>query len=253
MICLSLIFLLAGCNLFEQRTPNLVINIEDDIVVSLWEDLNPDQRTLKFQLTSMDTMECSDVIFDHEAKHMGHIVDIRIKGLIQPEVCDLTPSPARTDIDFQLPISQYQVEFQIGDDIMNAGSIHVGNDVYILTMLTTHGLQLNLSELRRIPERAIWGYIALPEPNNDLSSTFLNTMLNIGQPMNIEAGNYGYFSLYDSGHLSMKDEPSGMYLTRFVYRLDDTLISLETKIQDFKNEFGEQAEIAVHTWEGQSF
>ncbi len=251
----SCILVMAGaCRSGDEPRP-IYVDLEDAFQLDLFESLDFTTRQFQLLLTTLDPLPCQNYELDYATYHTGTQLQIQLNSLIPPEgECITPPSPltAAIALGYLIP-NVYELDILIQDVLVYSGVLEVRPDRYMLYFPSGQGIKLVHKELYRIPNYAIWGYVAYDElqlegPAND----FLQELESISVSWQVVEGYYGYFSIDTLGQPVFDPPADALYVRPFFRIYDDG--SREELIQllgAYRTQWGSQLDIVLYTHWGE--
>jgi hypothetical protein len=132
---------------------------------------------------------------------------------------------------------EYDITINVADRI-NTGKLKINSSFYTLTFDNTDGLTVNHDTLRRVPDYALWGYIAYADSTDEvLAQTFLDTLAAIGTlPLNVAPGYYFYFEYGQDSVYTQPLNPSYAYATEFFLSYAQSVTDIENIVNTYFND-----------------
>ncbi len=187
----------------EHEVPSNTLGSE--IELSMAEYIDDDQRTLTLKFLTLKDFPCinyqikHDVMVDHQA------IRIVLEKVEASEVCLDAIGPASAFINLgQLAEKEYDFQIQLGESLINHGTLSVRKEAYLINLVENKGIELLKPELNRIPAQAVWGTVKYPttETNKKLLA-FLGDGMEIAgaSDKKFAEGDYGYFQVNSEGKI----------------------------------------------------
>ncbi|MEM8907762.1 MAG: hypothetical protein AAGD05_07945 [Bacteroidota bacterium] len=255
-ICVFLLVLFAACNQ-SSDDPTVIIDINDELNVYLWEDLRETENLFVFNVETVVNQNCQNYLLDYSLDQTARRASISINRLIAPEDCLPGAAPAHQDINLGiLDPGNYEIELNLkNNEIVNTGTLLVSTDEYRIQMDSDHGIIIPQKTLQRMPKDAIWGYIGIHDMNqeSDILGDFQALMDDLTEPADYPSGHYGYFDLDAQGQLTVHREDEQVFsnLYNFLYRFDDDLETLTNIVGQLRSNYDTAMEIKLYTAKGQ--
>jgi hypothetical protein len=225
LIAYCLFFLVLGCK--NNNDPDIIVNIEDDFSINMFEDISNGERRLELRLTSIKEQNCLNYSIDYNLSFNegANIIELSINDLVEPELCVAGTAQAKVKIPFgSLNTGNYIFYLNLKDAIQNTGRLSVTPEYYNIAMDSDDGVELSNEKLFRIPQQTIWGTIAYNDDN--LSEDAESIVAALEDISSIEAiiddglypsGYYGYFELDDQKAINILEAPSTNYHLPFIF------------------------------------
>jgi hypothetical protein len=245
-----LFFIFLACG--KQADPAIIINVEEEFSIDLWENLSTSSNSFAFNLSTVKrTFACRNYEIEFDANRSGKSLSINLLGIIEPDNCEAGNGSAVGVADFQsFETGAYPISIDIKDKVTNKGFLEVTEEYYQLHMDTKDGITLEENRLYRIPKDLIWGAIQFKDVK--IIDAFIKEIETISEPAEIKEGNYGYFRLEDK-QLTVNLENKLLTPFPFVYTLTGNTTELETIVKKYKEEFANDINVIVYTGLGEVF
>jgi hypothetical protein len=220
---LSMVMLWMGsaCQLESLNDPIVVADIDDEFYIDLWETLGTSPR-FEIHIETIKDEECLNVVIDASPLKRPQTVNIRIDNIIQPADCIEGLAPAMAQLDLgSMPIGFYNFSIDLKNTIFNNGQLTITDERYSLEMETEDGIILVRSDLYRIPDQTLWGYVNFDLGQNDLAEAFTQELAAFADPFNFKRGYYGHFTINnDANDVTVTSQPIDFTLLPFAQRYD---------------------------------
>lgn len=249
--CLCCLLFTSSCNL-SNRDKDTVVKVNDEFSIDLFEVLK-DSRDLQFVVTTAEEQPCINNKIDFALHRKSGKILLDLIEILPASDCEHGPARISTaaSIGHLIP-GTYATQINLKNTIFNEGILQVTPDAIKLSMSTHNGFELVRRELRRIPDRLVWGYVA--HNNQQLAPTadaFLAELNTLTEPQTLPKGYYSYFTINNDKVAVMSQTPPFPFFKTF-YRLSNWNINeLKDLLQNYRTEYGEQLEIKLYTWNGQ--
>ena len=158
-----------------------------------------------------------------------------------PDAIDLS-TLKKSDIPFRLTLK---------DVIINDGILHVEDGRYFFEMKKENGISMPKKELLRVPQGAIWGFIATDNGQDARYAQMIDSLKTITTPLSMPTGDYGYFNYTgtDIG-IAAKFTTSKPTVRRFILRQTGTKDQLNSILKYFRTVAG--VDFMILTYDGKS-
>ena len=237
-------FLFTDCSKEDANDENVLINIQDEFYIDLWEDLSDGHRTLVIPVKTIQLQECRDyaIAFESEISlsESYRSITLSLNDLIPPADCIEEEAPARAEIGLGgLQNDSYNIRINLKDAVVNHGQLYVTDEYYRLETVTDNGIEVLHSRLMRIPANICWGYVAYEnESEAETAENIVKALDDLAAVSNLnevaegyDAGYYGYFTLDQSNKISLNEAITSNYHQTFIFRYEDNF----TEIEDLVN------------------
>lgn len=250
ILIFSFLLSFSGCSLDSLNDPVIVADIENEFYIDLWETLG---NISDFQLvieTIVDE-ECLNVPIDFDLLKRPNDFKVTLNEIVVPSDCNPGSAPATASVSLgNLPIGAYSFSINLKNTVNNVGLLTVTPNQYLLEMETEHGFILVRSQLLRIPDHTIWGYVNFVADQSDLAAAFIEELKTLTAPKNFLRGYYGHFTINNEvNNITVTDQPIDFTLTSFIHSYTDeerdAIEGLITSYRDqgltiwMRNELGE--------------
>lgn len=244
---------LSACRLNDEPRP-VFIDLEDSFQLDLFEQLGFSTRQFQLLLTTLRPLPCQNYVLDYALYHTGTRLQLQLNSLVPPAgSCTAPPGPLTTAISLGYLIpNDYKLEIVINDALAYIGLLEVTPQQYVLRLPASQGIALIHDTLYRIPNYAIWGYAGYDDPQFEpLTTDFLQKLKSLSEPMPLQPGYYGFFTLDAQLYPTFHPAAETQYVHPFfrIYRGDrDELVVL---LEQYRAQSGNQLHIVLHTYQGE--
>ncbi|MEK6476853.1 hypothetical protein WJR50_04935 [Catalinimonas sp. 4WD22] len=250
LIPLLLMFACEG----EQAVPSNTLGSE--IELSMAEYIDSDQRSLSFKFLTLKDFPCINYSIKHETVVDNQAIKIVLEKVEVSDVCLDAIGPASAFIDLgALSEKEYDLQIQLGESLINHGTLSVSKDAYQLNLLESEGIDLLESTLNRIPSQTVWGVIKYQgkEKNKELIS-FFNEAMDIAGATDkkFAEGDYGYFKVSSEGKIIQPLEQGELVEQAFLFDFGGKSEDIEQVLQQINTSF-EDVQIRFYNARGEEF
>ena len=247
-----LLFIFAGISFSckKQSDLSLIINVEDEFSLELWEELEPYNRTFQLKFSTFKkTFACTNYEIAFDKIQSGTNLFVNILDLIGPEDCLAGNDQAKGEVEFDpLDPGIYRIRINLKNEVSNEGILEVNQNFYQLSLEQQNGISLKESKLFRVPNGLIWGQIQTKDVQ--LLANFKKDIENITLPAEISEGNYGYFEFREN-QITLPSEQELNESITFAYTIATTDIpQLKDLIKQYRGEPGKEIPLTIYTWQG---
>lgn len=207
--------LLAALFLFScDDAPELepVNTLGTDVQFSMAEYFEPGARTLSFKFLTQKDFPCINYRIQSEYRREGQEIHISLSDVEGADVCLEAIAPASTFLDLgELANGDYPMVIQVGESLVNTGTLTVSDEAFGLTMNEEQGLIVTTPRVLRIPEGVIWGQASHTSEATGagVGQYLVSRLQEVGAtPQRLPEGNYGYFTVDASGTTTSSTAPS---------------------------------------------
>ncbi len=257
---LLIITLLLSCS--QDEDPVLVFNVPEEFSIEMREQLNPTNRDLIFDITSIYGFACEDITIDATYTRSGDNLSLSIQDIVKPDDCEEGANKANLKFNIgSLQNGEYTFNINLSEVVANTGMLSVSNDSYKIMIdeeEQIEGIVLPYTELRRMPNGSVWGKVEFNSDNMaNIAQKFQEELIGLGMSnLDLKAGEYGFFSL--DSELSMIWDTASPYNNTLSFILNKNQVTdqeIRNLIQQFQEEYGQSNEIDmdVFTWDGKEF
>jgi len=149
----------------DEVSPEININISDELQIELWEVLDPNQRELELRVSTLELLGCENYSISFSSYQTTNNSIISINNIVSPNECVTGQAPASSQVDLgQFSEGDHSIELNLKDsEITNLGLLKVRQNFYELEMESDHGIFLPWKVLNSVPEDLLWGYLIFEE------------------------------------------------------------------------------------------
>lgn len=248
--------LVTACSFDNTGDPIIVPEVEKEFQIELREKLGPAPRSLQVLIQTVKLQPCLNAMISHAILPAPGLIRIDIAGIELPDNCIPGAAPARDTILLDgLSGTHFLFEVNLQNTISNEGTLRITNEAYTLDLGNEKGLVLPFKQLRRIPDYTIWGYAGHSSPSAaGIAGQFVNELFARSTAANLQAGNYGYFSVAPgSGSITVANSPADLTLRPFAFRYMGNLDDLRSLTESYRNQYGALLQIKLVAVTGEVF
>lgn len=247
------LLLLLACE-GEQAVPSNTLGSE--IELSMAEYIDTDQRSLSFKFLTLKDFPCINYSIKHETVVDPQAIKIVLEKVEVSDVCLDAIGPASAFIDLgQLDEKEYDLQIQLGESLINYGTLSVSKEAYQIDLHDTEGIELLEPKLNRIPAQAVWGMIKYQgeEKNKELIS-FFNEAMDIAGATDkkFAEGDYGYFKVNSEGKIIQPLEQGALEEQAFLFDFSGKSEDIEQVLQQINTSF-EDVQVRFYNARGEEF
>jgi hypothetical protein len=127
------------------------------------------------------------------------------------------------------------------------GTLNIGDTLMHLNIAPASDFTLIHDTLRRIPFGTVWGYLGYQSLDYEGLATGFITNLNTlgGQAVDLPDGNYGYFTLTDSGNFVQPIDPDYSYHKTFIRDYQGSASALNQQISVYKTAYYNKVDLVI--------
>lgn len=223
----------------EEAVPSNTLGSE--IEMSMAEYIDTDQRTLTLKFLTLKDFPCINYRIKHEVMVDHQLVNIVLEKVEEADVCLDAIGPAFAFVDLgQLTEKEYDLQIQLGESIINHGTLSVSKDAYQINLNENTGIRLLNPDLNRIPSQAVWGMIKYQgEEQNKKLMGFFNEAMEIAGATDkkFAEGDYGYFQVSPEGNIVQPLEQHDMNEQSFLFDFSGEEEDLQQVLQQINSNF----------------
>ncbi len=130
----------------------------------------------------------------------------------------------------------YNIEINVADSV-NAGTLQVNPIFYTLSFASPELLTLNYDSLGRVPDGALWGYVAYNDSTSvALAQSFVDTLVSIGSnSLNVAPGNYYYFQYSPVIGFTQPTDTNYNYTTQYFLQYNESFSTINDVVYYYNN------------------
>lgn len=250
-----LFFCLTACQP-DDTTPDINIDISDELRIELWEILDANQRMLELRVSTLEELDCENYSISFNLNQTASRSAVSINNILPPHECIPGTAPASNQIELgHFLEGDYAIELNLkNNDITNIGRLKIKPRFYELDMESDYGIYLPWKILKTVPEDLVWGYLTIEESadENTILDEFNTRITPWTETVGLSSGNYGYFNVENGTANEIKDQDQNETITNNLFLLKEVGVRTELKaaLDDLRSEFGNQATIKVFSSDG---
>lgn len=250
-VILLLFVTLSACRKDNEANPIFIIDVADDFHVDMRETLNPDEGEFQFVISTIDKQACENTQLDYQLEINTSTSILSLNDLIEPGNCIQDSSVITEYVNLgNLENGEHKIQINIKDQIINEGKLKKSDDKYQLSMKSHHGIAFLHDELYRIPDQTIWGTIAYADASSQqIVDQLLEDFGGIADFKNYSNGFYGHFTIEDEVVILPESVDYNNAQT-FIMDLEQPVAELKKIIEDYRDEYGNELELSIFSWEG---
>ena len=238
--------LISNCNP-EELDPSLIINVEDDFYIDMFEDISGGENVFQINIQSIQEQTCLNSIIDYDLQFdvAGNSIILSINDILSPETCIEGNAPAFVSIPIEnIEKRNYTIEINLKDVIINKGNFFVSDTEYFLGMGTENGFELVHTRLIKIPKNTIWGYVGYEEEVDKMEAeNFVKDLddlsMNISEVEGYNDGYFGYFSILEDRSILLNGEIEEKFYESFIFNYDADYQDINDLIDNYCNQHPE--------------
>jgi hypothetical protein len=241
----------------DEVSPEININISDELQIELWEVLDPNQRELELRVSTLELLGCENYSISFSSYQTTNNSIISINNIVSPNECVTGQAPASSQVDLgQFSEGDHSIELNLKDsEITNLGLLKVRQNFYELEMESDHGIFLPWKVLNSVPEDLLWGYLIFEENADQVAiiEAFNTRMAPWIDNIILFNGEYGHFNVENRRVIEIKDRQKTISENLFVFKQTGPSIEIKAVLDDLRSDFSEQFSFRVLFSDGSSF
>lgn len=247
-----LLLALAGCTTPEEEDPVIIVTLDPEFTVDLFEQRDSTDGTPVFGLwiESKKTYPCGNYPVEADVRTMPGEIDVLLKETTAPSPCLGDPAPARSFIPVgNLADGTYRFRLSLSPVVVSEGWLTVQNGHYELSLSQEQGIDFQNRVLESLPGEFVWGYALTPEESDKpVADQFSQSLKPLTAEANLAPGFYGYFTVSGAGkyffHRSIA--PAVAYAP-YLRRLNSaSLDAVRNLVQSYRDNPGQP--LSIHCW-----
>ena len=241
---------ITACN--KDNQPNVIVNIQEEFSINLWEELGLNSRNFNLNLSTIKkNFKCQNYTIGFDQSYIDNKLVVRINDIIEPVICELGEGKALGVVDFNsLGNGFFTVKINLKNEITNEGLLEVNDTYYQLVLSSEDGISVAENRIYKVPNGLIWGVVQ--HVNEQISDDFLQDLQSLTEPTTLIDGNYGYFK-FEKKTLTVNTEIPITKPTTFAFSLTGNSVELQKLIKKYKEENGDGLTLKVFTYRGEEF
>lgn len=238
----------------EDAVPSNTLGSE--IEMSMAEYIDTDQRTLTLKFLTLKDFPCINYQIRHEVLVDHQAVRIVLEKVEAADVCLDAIGPAAAFVELgQLSEKEYDLQIQLGESIINHGTLSVSKEAYQISLNESQGIQLLKPELNRIPSQAVWGMIKYQDDEKHKKlMEFFNEAMDVAGATDkkFAEGDYGYFQVSSEGKVVQPLEMSDMNEKSFLFDFSGEKEDIQQVLQQVNSHF-DDVQLRFYNARGEEF
>ncbi len=233
---------LFACRTLSVDATEITVTAAPEFTLDLFEqrDALDGHPTFGLWVESKATYDCSGYDIDFVSSVQGMDITIQLTDVQRPASCDGATSTARKFIPIgQLTEGAYRLTIALGVDglLKTTGTLSVDQQQYTFVFSEPQGIDFQNTNLLRLPEGSLWGYVSRPdELDITLANAFLTDLKNATEEHNLSPGYYGYFTIGGTGLASLHKSVDIAGLREvFIRRLTNQTDVMRNLLQNYRS------------------
>lgn len=244
---------LVSCSPEQTIGNKFEIGVRDDVILLMEQALSPHGSSVVFNFSSITANQCEGTGYHHESHQTLNGISIHLINLKLPEPCIGGYSPAKQLIPIASGHGNFELSIDLGDRIHNEGRLTIDEKGFSLAMISHFGIQIPYFEMKRIPQKLVWGYIYHPKFQNQAADIFLHLSESQTDQVLLDAGYYGHFTIDELHKVSVRLTKETSNAESFVFNYNDSPASLEVLVSDIRSHLPDGTQFKLFSWEGKEF
>lgn len=255
LIFSTTILLISACQ-GDDGSNNPVITIPVDFNLDFSEKLNANRNGFMMEVETIKQYECENYEVDFQVLESDGEFEITLEDIVEPLDCIAGTGHAHSTIDLELGNNtSYELFINLKDAISNRGILTVSPAKYSVMMEDLAGINWTKSELLRVPQTFIWGYISYEGDHSlELVNNFYETIEAEVEMTSLEIGDYDYFLINENQELEMSTNALYDTVETFYFSYDSNANQLQEWVDKYnQNTENAQMSLSIFTDKGQVF
>ncbi len=243
----------SGCKFGNSGDPIVVADVEKEFNVSMIERFEPGKRELLFQLSTIKNQPCQNYTIDYNWHQNGSVLDLNLSKIVAPEICQPGALPAAGVVYANtLESGSYALNISLGQTVTSKGSLAVNNTAYTIRMDMENGFKILQSELLRIPDGVIWGFVSFPQTSRAIGEKFIQDLVKLSAETALRKGYYGQFTIADTG-VTLVNQPTDNPVIAFTRTFIDQNSKLEKLLAQYRAINNSGLTLKLYNTDGKEF
>ncbi len=229
--------------------------IDSDIIIEMWETLDPDERTFRFKCRTARIYPCYNFGIGRTLQKRPGRITILFQGIIRPGLCLTALGPARTTVELgSLETGTYELDIRV-ENRQSLGQLLVSDEYYEVNFHNRNQLRFDYDRLYKVPEHTIWGRIGYHAASTQhLAESFLDSLQLAGaSEKEFSHGQYGYFFIGEDGEVKPPQYPGTRFVKTFIFHYQDDVAILEQLVKNYGIHYHDSLSIRLYTDKGEIF
>lgn len=244
------LLLMVSCTDKSTNPPGMSRSIESNIEITMFEELNPEGRSLQFVCRTEKIYPCYNWSLVYKQLHNSpNRIEIEFQGIYIPDICATAIGPATARINLgYFPNGTFPMFITVKGHCHNA-LLHVSPGAYSISTASEKWITYSKLELRRVPSKSLWGYAW--GMSESLVQAYVDTLESVTEyPIELTPGDYGYFTADSTGAINWPKPPYSNICT-YIYRFEGSWVSLGTSMQQIARANKDSLRFEIRGSEGQ--
>ena len=247
---------LAGCYNTPEEEPDIIVTLEPEFTVDLFEHRNATDGAPEFGLwvESMVEFECGNFQIEAITTVDGSAISVELSEIHEPDSCLGAPGPARGFLPIgSLADGAYTFRLALNAVIVNEGILTVQNGHYELSLPNQQGIDFQNRVLETLPNGYLWGFVDTPaEQDLPVADQFVQNLKTLTEAPLLPAGFYSYFTVSGTGqyYFHRSIAPAGQHRP-FLRRLSTSPDAIRNLLQGYRNDMTQPLSIRCLSTQGE--
>ena len=245
-------FVLTSCNLTDGGK-DTVVKVALEFKVDLFEELN-DSRNFQFRIKTIEPQNCINNTIDFTSNRILSRLNLSLNEIIEAPDCVEGQEPVNAEASLgYLANGTYDVQISLKNTVINEGKLEVTPEAFQISMSTENGYELVREELKRIPNRFVWGYVGYNDKNQagQQPDNFLEELNNMTSDAGLSKGYFGYFTINEDQVAVLNTAPLFPFFKTFYRQSDGNINAIKSLLETYRDgNNAEIMEIKLFTWDG---
>jgi hypothetical protein len=239
-VSLLVLVCLQACSLNKKADNEVVIDVDDEFQLRYVENLMTPEDDLIFFLESIRNRECERDTVVMEIATFSSAVRLDIDVVNATNNCLPGTQPSTTEAaTANMENSLTALSIHLEGLVDNQGQILKDDQTYSIKMETSYGFYLPYETMRRVPESSIWGYVGFTPNFSSIAQDLIDELYNLSDDINLEEGQYGYFTADKNGDIRIEGlNELAMYTRPFIRSYKPgNLIAVRALFEKYKEQY----------------
>ncbi len=253
LYCLVAVLLCTGIGSCKKSASDTHSSLDENLKISMRENIKDAKRTLSFYVTTEKTYPCSNYSIETSTTTGSDKIVISFIKINTPGICLTSLGPATAVIALEgLSARTYTLELHTGNDVIN-GQLTVSADQYVLTLPVQTKIESINPQLNRIPENTIFGTVHYHHSTTvGTVNKFIDSLQYFGAATKLYLpGDYQQFQIEANGQVKQVQD-MGYYFTRyFIFHYAGDVTPLKNLVQRYGVTYKDSLLATINTSKGE--
>ena len=196
-----------------------IYDIPDEFKIDLHQVPTEFGTQPSIKISTVKPQPCENNHINAVLSKSSNTLNIEIREIIQAVDCILNPLKLSIDLFAILQTNTYNLNISLKDQVFNDGKLTVGDDKFSMTLRSDYGILLGKSEILKIPDHHVWGYVIHPKNVTTLEHSLSEMMRPLYEgPSPLYTGEYGLFYIDSSGDIHFPGVDENQNVEKFLIR-----------------------------------